>query len=148
MRALDEHAWRGSTDGGSLQGGDRRREPVQDCAPTGILSWANAGGALELDKKRTTGITKAGSTRLRWLLVQAAWSLMRCRPNDPMAVWAREVAHRRGKQVAIVALARKMAGVLFAMWRDEIDYDPSIMVMGPTRRPPNAKAEKAPNKKA
>jgi hypothetical protein len=38
-------------------------------------------------------------------------------------VWALEVAKRRGKRVAIVALARKLAGILFAMWRDGKDYD-------------------------
>jgi hypothetical protein len=40
-------------------------------------------------------------------------------------VWALEVAKRRGKRVAIVALARKLAGILFAMWRDGKDYDPN-----------------------
>jgi len=40
------------------------------------------------------------------LLVQAAWSAWRSRPNDPMVRWARTVAERRGKKVAITALAR------------------------------------------
>ncbi len=40
-------------------------------------------------------------------------------------VWALEVAKRRGKRVAIVALARKLAGILFALWRDGKDYDPN-----------------------
>jgi transposase len=78
------------------------------------------------DKKRITAITKAGPTRLRWTLVQAAWSLWRTRPNDPMVVWAKAVALRRGKRVAIIALARKMAGVLFAMWRDGTNYSASF----------------------
>jgi hypothetical protein len=34
------------------------------------------------------------------------------------------VARRRGKKVAIVALARRLARTLFAMWRDEADYQP------------------------
>jgi transposase len=73
---------------------------------------------------RRTGITKAGPPRLRWALVQAAWSLWRTRPTDRNVVWAQEVAKRRGKRVAIVALARKLAGILFAMWRNGTDYNP------------------------
>jgi transposase len=70
-------------------------------------------------------ITKAGSASMRGLLVQAAWAALRSRHhrNDPMLCWAREVAGRRGKKVAVVALARKMAGILFAMWRDATSYN-------------------------
>lgn len=75
------------------------------------------------------GITKAGSPSLRRALVQAAWSLWRTRPKDRNVVWAQELAKRSGKRhgkpVAIVALSRKMAGILFAMWRDGADYDPN-----------------------
>jgi transposase len=77
------------------------------------------------ERKRRLGITKAGPTRLRWTLVQAAWSLWRTRPSDRNVLWVQEVAKRRGKRIAIVALARKLAGILFAMWRDGTDYDPN-----------------------
>jgi transposase len=76
------------------------------------------------ERTRRTGITKAGSPRVRAMLTQAAWSLRRSRPQDPMVLWALEVEKRRGKRVAIMALARKMAGVLYAMWRDGSTYDP------------------------
>lgn len=76
------------------------------------------------EKHRRTGITKAGSTRLRWLLVQAAHTARRCAPNDPMVLWSKEVEKRRGKRVAVVALARKLAGILFALWRDGTLYSP------------------------
>lgn len=69
-------------------------------------------------------ITKAGSIRLRWALIQAAWSARNTRPDDPMVAWSIEVEKRRGKAIAIVALARKMAGILFAIWRDQAGYDP------------------------
>jgi hypothetical protein len=45
--------------------------------------------------------------------------------NDPMATWAERIAARRGKFIAVVALARKLAGILFALWRDETTYRPS-----------------------
>ncbi len=75
------------------------------------------------ERQRRTSITKAGSSRTRWTLVQAAWVLKRLRPNDPMSRWALEVEKRRGKRIAIVALARKLAGVLYAIWRDGTTYD-------------------------
>jgi transposase len=77
------------------------------------------------DRQRRTGITKAGPPQVRAMLTQAAWSLRRSRPNDPMVLWALEVEQRRGKRVAIIALARKMAGVLYALWRDSSTYDPA-----------------------
>jgi transposase len=75
-------------------------------------------------RQRTTSITKAGPTRLRWMLVQAAWSFYRTRRHEPLVVWAEAVARRRGIKVAIVALARRMAEVLRAMWRNGKPYDP------------------------
>lgn len=74
-------------------------------------------------KTRRTGITKAGSGRTRWTLVQAAWTMVRVRPHDPLVKWFQSVAGRRGKKIAISALARKMAGILYAMWRDQMAYD-------------------------
>jgi transposase len=76
------------------------------------------------ERKRRTSITKAGPRKLRWALVEAAWCAWRFRPDDPMIVWAKEVAKRRGRRIAITALARKMAGILYAIWRSEKPYDP------------------------
>lgn len=75
-------------------------------------------------RKRLTSITKAGSTQLRWTLVQACWAARRWKPKDPMVLWSREIEKRRGKFVAVIALARKMAGILYALWRDGTTYDP------------------------
>jgi transposase len=70
-------------------------------------------------------ITGAGPTRLRSVLVQAAWCGFRKRRNEPAFNWAHAVAERRPRQVAVVALARKLAGILFALWRDGTTYDPA-----------------------
>jgi transposase len=78
------------------------------------------------DRKRRTAITKAGSTQMRWLLIQAAHCARRTRGTHPMIEWSKEVEKRRGRKVAIVALARKLAGILFAMLRDGTLYDPRI----------------------
>ena len=74
------------------------------------------------DRIRRTAITKAGSTALRRVLVQAAWCARRSKGVHPMVLWAQEVQKRRGKFVAALALARKIAGILFAIWRDGTIY--------------------------
>jgi transposase len=76
------------------------------------------------DSERRTSITKAGPTKLRRTLVQAAWCCMRSHSQDPTIVWARELATRKHKFIAVVALARKLAGILFAIWRDGTTYRP------------------------
>ncbi len=74
------------------------------------------------DRKRRTSITKAGSAAARRVLVQAAWAARRTKSPQPMVAWSLEVEKRRGKNIAVIALARKMAGILFALWRDGTEY--------------------------
>jgi len=74
------------------------------------------------ERERKTGISKAGPTALRLCLVQGAWMVFRMK--QPMSTWAHQLAERRGRHVAIVALARKLAGIMFAVWRDGSVYSP------------------------
>jgi transposase len=74
-------------------------------------------------RERKTGITKAGPSELRRCLVQAAWSVMLARRSHPMLEWVRQIAQRRSRPVAVIALARKLAGILFAIWRDGTTYE-------------------------
>jgi transposase len=77
------------------------------------------------DKRHIGHITKAGNSRVRYLLVEAAWRLMRSKQADSAALraWAIGIANRRGKRIAAVALARRLAGILYAMWRDQKPFD-------------------------
>jgi transposase len=79
------------------------------------------------EKERKGAITKAGSRRMRWLLVQAAVSTMRLKKPQTAVLrsWAERIALRRGKKVAVVALARRIAGILYAMMRDGTIYNPA-----------------------
>jgi transposase len=80
------------------------------------------------ETQRKGSITKAGNTRMRWLLVEAAWCILRRKKKPETALlrdWADRVALRRGSHVAAVALARRLAGILYAMWRDGTEYDPA-----------------------
>ena len=76
------------------------------------------------DRHRRGHITKAGNPRMRWLLVQAAWAARRSRRADAadLRAWAHQLAQRRGTRIATVALARRLAGILFAMWRDQATF--------------------------
>jgi transposase len=77
------------------------------------------------EKRQLGRITKAGNGRMRWLLVEAAWRILRSKSPETAALraWALAIARRRGKRIAAVALARRLAGVLYAMWRDGVPYD-------------------------
>ena len=83
-----------------------------------------AGERSSSMKQHRTGITKAGPAEVRRTMVQACWVIYHRRPQDPLSRWGQRVAARRGKNVAVVAMARKLAGILYAMWRDAADYDP------------------------
>jgi transposase len=78
-------------------------------------------------RKSRTSITKAGASSVRRVLVQASWVVWMKKPKDPLALWGRQVAMRRGPKVAVVGMARKLAGILYAMWRDGNPYDPKLV---------------------
>jgi transposase len=80
------------------------------------------------EQQRKGHITKTGDSRARYLLVQVAISMLRMRSPSTahLREWAERIAARRGKKIAIVALARKLAGVLFAMLRDGAVYQSKI----------------------
>jgi transposase len=82
--------------------------------------WSSGEG------QRRGRITKAGHRRVRWLLVQAAVSMLRVRHPGTAALraWAVGIAARRGRFIAVVALARRLAGILSAMLRDGTRYEP------------------------
>ena len=71
-------------------------------------------------------ITKTGPGDLRALLVQASWVIGRGRSAAGAALrtWAQQLAARRGRRIAIVALARRLTRVLYAMWRDQTNFTP------------------------
>jgi transposase len=77
------------------------------------------------DKRRLGSITKQGNGYLRSLLIQSGWSILRSPHADPLKAWGLAIAERRKrKSIAAVALARRLAGLLWAMWRDGTVYDP------------------------
>lgn len=76
------------------------------------------------EKRRVGHITKSGNARVRYLLVEAAWRVLWSKSEETAALraWALRIAERRGKRIAVVALARRLAGIVYAMWRDAMPY--------------------------
>jgi transposase len=101
-------------------GGDASRAS----AYLGLVPREHSSG----EHQRKGGITKAGPPVLRSLLVQAAWVIWR-RPGIAGATlhaWALRLAARRGRRIAVVALARRLSRVLFALWRDETVFTVTV----------------------
>ena len=73
------------------------------------------------DRQRLGHISKQGNSLLRFLLVEAAQVTVRSNPE-----WRRKFFHlamRRGRKIAKVAMARRLAVQLYWMWRKEWDYE-------------------------
>jgi transposase len=68
-------------------------------------------------------ITKAGSSELRALCIQAAWACWRGAGGAPLRPWVDRLAARRGRRVAVVALARRLSRIMYAVWRDAAPFD-------------------------
>jgi transposase len=94
-----------------------------------VPSEESSGG-----KRRLGAISKKGNAYLRALLVEGAWSILqRVDRHDPLRLWAEAVAERRGRKIAVTALARRLVGVLWAMWRDGKPYEPSVLASASSR---------------
>ena len=78
------------------------------------------GGRESAGKRKDLGITHQGARMLRWVLVQAAWQLVR---RDGR--WRRifeSLAKRRGKKKAIVAVARRLLCLMMALVVNDRPY--------------------------
>jgi len=82
------------------------------------------------DTRRIGGISKCGDTYLRMLLVHGARSVLRSgvvasrlgRPIDRLRQWALAIQKRTCHNKAAVALANKLARIVWATWRHGQDF--------------------------
>jgi transposase len=77
------------------------------------------------ERRQRGHITKTGSTEARSMLIQAAWSCWKSRSvrTTRFRAWADALAARRGPRIAVVALARRLSRVLYAIWRDGTTFE-------------------------
>lgn len=78
-------------------------------------------------KQKLGSITKRGNSHLRRLLIQGAWSVIRYadKSNDRISQWALKLIERRGKHKAVVAVANKLARIIWAMLFYRTEYRPN-----------------------
>jgi transposase len=81
------------------------------------------------ERRHRGHITKAGPRELRSLLIQAAWVCWRHPGSATLKAWVERLAARRGKRIAVVALARRLSRILFAIWRDDTTFDVKKLAM-------------------
>jgi transposase len=98
---------------------DRFRHAGQVSAAIGLVPREDSSA----ERRQRGHITKIGSRELRSLLVQAAWACWRSRQSATLRAWAEQLAARRGRRIAVVALARRLSRLLYALWRDGTRFD-------------------------
>ena len=87
------------------------RREVAGCL--GLAPTPYASGTSEVEQ----GISKAGNKRVRWLMVELAWSWLRFQPGSQLSQWFNERfagGGKRMRRIGIVALARRLS---IALWR-------------------------------
>jgi transposase len=109
-------AFQATLDDPARFGGDARRAS----AFLGLVPSEDSSA----ERQHKGHITKTGPTELRALVVQASWVIWRGTSADGAALrtWAHALAARRGRRIAIIALARRLTRILLAMWRDGTDF--------------------------
>jgi transposase len=89
----------------------RNRRELASLAGLTPTPYASGGS------QREQGISKAGNRRVRWMMVELAWSWLRYQPDSELSQWFRRrfgSGNSRMRKVGIVALARKL---LIALWK-------------------------------
>jgi len=64
------------------------------------------------------GITKAGGVNMRRAMCQAATIMLNRGRLTGLRTWGAQLAQRRGRKIAMVALARRIAVILRRIWVD------------------------------
>jgi transposase len=97
-----------------------RKGPASVSAFLGLVPAEDSSG----ERRIKGSITKTGPRDLRALMVQASWTLWRGKKSAgaELRAWAHALAARRRRYVAVVALARRLTRILYALWRDRTDF--------------------------
>jgi len=78
---------------------------------TGLTPTERSSG----DSRRQGGISYCGPARIRYALIEAAWTAIRKKGH--LQATYQKIANRRGAQIAIVAIARKLIGHIRACFQ-------------------------------
>ena len=104
----------------SVGDGTAYRRSRDVSAAHGLVPKQHSSGGKEV----LLGISKRGDSYLRNLLINGARAVLRQaeRKDDSLSQWARKLRARRGYNVAVVALANKLARIGWAVARHQSEY--------------------------
>lgn len=90
-------------------------------AAVGLVPQPYDSGESRVDQ----GISKAGNRRVRALLIEMAWMWLRWQPHSELAQWFAQRtrgsgSNKRAKRMAIVAVARRLAILLWRYLKDGV----------------------------
>jgi transposase len=105
----------------------RFRRAEQVAAYFGLVPSESSSG----DHRTLGRITKQGSPLVRWLLVQDAWIAVNS--DWKFKNKFNQICKRRGKKVAIIAIARRLAETAYCILRDGVPYNPTRSDTGSAR---------------
>lgn len=76
-------------------------------------------------KQRLSAVTKNGNRSLRTLIIHGGRSLMCCvkKRDDSLGLWLKRLEARRGFLKTIVALANKLARLIWRILTDHVDFN-------------------------
>ena len=103
--------------------GDQFKNGRQFSACLGLVPREHSSGGVQ----KLGGISKRGDDYLRRMLIQGAWAVIRYAEGrkDRLSRWALQVKERRGKHKAVIAVANKLARIIWAMVRHETTFCPT-----------------------
>jgi transposase len=71
---------------------------------------------------RNGRISRCGDEMMRVMLYEAAQSMLHSKKWSWLKAWAMQIARRRGKKKAVVALARRLAVIMHRIWVDGTEF--------------------------
>jgi transposase len=88
----------------------------------GLTPRENPSGLV----RRLGSISKRGDVYLRMLLIHGAravlWAAKKRPATDHLRAWALQIEHLRGHNKAAIALANKLARIVWAVWTRNVDF--------------------------
>jgi len=101
------------------------RTPEKLCAFAGLVPTERSSGGVQ----KLGHITKAGSTHLRYMAVEAAMHIRNTRDTETLYAFYEKIKLKKGAMCARVALARKMLTIAWHMVKKNEPYIPRSLTV-------------------
>lgn len=109
---------------------ERFASPKKLVSYSGLAPGISSSGG----KSYSRGITKQGNKYLRWILIQAASSVVRTKKDRRLMRLYSRVQHRKNSKIAKVALAKELLMIAYFILKRREPYDPMRLYLSNNRR--------------